>query len=78
MACILRKCYCKVVFQTVFCSFKSHSFPCQSLLLGTNVPNDNNIVILCDVDTCGSVLTTKTIISIAKGYQQDLLEYKAV
>ena len=59
MACILRKCYCKVVSQTVFCSFKSHSFPCQSLLLGTNVPNDNNIVILCDVDTCGLVLNTK-------------------
>ena len=29
-----------VVFQVIFCFFGSHSFPYQSLLLGTNVPND--------------------------------------
>ena len=40
MACIWKKCYCKVVFRAVFCFFGSHSFPCRSLLLGTNVPND--------------------------------------
>ena len=32
--------YCKVVFQAILCFFESHSFPCQSLLLGTNIPND--------------------------------------
>ena len=37
MACIQRTCYCKVVSKP-FC--RSHSFSCQSLLLGTNVPND--------------------------------------
>ena len=31
------ECYYKVVF----CFFGSHSFPCQSLLLGADVPNDN-------------------------------------
>ena len=38
--CIWRKCYCKVVFRAIFCLFGSHNFPCQSLLLGTNVPNN--------------------------------------
>ena len=40
MACIRRKCYCKIVFQVVFCFFRGHSFPCQSQLLGSNIPND--------------------------------------
>ena len=26
---------------SIFCFFGSHSFPYQSLLLGTNIPNDN-------------------------------------
>ena len=30
-----------VVFQAVFCFFRSYRFPCQSLLLGNNVFNDN-------------------------------------
>ena len=45
MACIWKKCYCKVVFRAVFCFFGSHSFPYWSLLLGTNVPNDIYIYI---------------------------------
>ena len=41
MACIWRIRYCKVVFWAVLCFFGSHSFPCWSLLLCTNIPNDN-------------------------------------
>ena len=42
MACIGKKCYCKVVFRAIFCFLGSHIFSYRSLQLGTNVPNDSN------------------------------------